>query len=275
MKKYKSFKKILAGAILLFFASCQKEQTLIKRGEENLTSVSQRKSKEKPVVSFFKYYGDSIGYNNNGLVSELWMNQWNYGTTCEYPSSSLAIVKTFSKENGDVMAEFQVTLNMKGLATQASVKKYTNGVVTKEYITKYAYDTRDHLVHIDNPNGNGYHFFYNYSGDKLESSVQEFGSNKQTYTFEYESMKVPVALPVQFRMSYDDFFFLSGLFLNGMYGKFTPYAVKSMINPTAWSAPVTFINTYGTSGEWLKSDPEYLSGETMVYTLQFKYIKLP
>lgn len=261
----------LAGLALLaaiFLFSCKKSADI--SSEPNLESAAAKAPARKMVMSYNKYAGDSIEYDTKGRVKETWVGN-PYGTIHEYPSANQVIVKNIDRINNKVTAQFIVTLNNNGKAIETHGTHYdTNGGIVKDFISAFEYDGAGRLTKVTNDNGNNIDVAFTYSGKlltKINRGVQEM-------VLEYDqSRKLPVGITNYYGLMYDNYFYLSGLFANGMMGKMPSYAVNK-ISADYWIKPVLFTNTYGPDNELLKSELTEWKSEYMMYELTMRYQRI-
>lgn len=249
---------VLALLVASFLLSCNKDND----------GGSNNKPYTKLVISYNKYAGDSMHYDSKGRVTEQWVDM-PYPTLYEYPSANEVVVKSITRSTGKVNNKFTVTLT-NGKASKMKATHYdSNGGIVKEYVSEFVYDGAGHLVKIVNESGHNGDIVITYAGD-IVSTVKR---SVETVEFNYDmSAKLPVAVPnMIYWIVWDDYYFLSGLFLNGSMGKLPMYAVNKVHTPNVWQEPVEFHNAFGAGNTLLETtlkewDPMYMS-----YQMKMRY----
>jgi hypothetical protein len=248
----------LALVVSLFLLSCNKDN------EGN----SNNKPYTKLVITYNKYAGDSMHYDSKGRVTEQWVDM-PFPTLYEYPSPNEVIVKSITRSTGKVNNKLTVTLN-NGRASQVKATHYdANGGITKEYVSGFVYDGAGRLIKITNENGHNSDIVFTYAGEVVSTATRPY----ETVEFNYDmSTKLPVSVAnMIYGISWDDYYFLSGLFLNGMMGKLPMYAVNKVHTPGMWQNPVEFNNTFGAGNTLLKTELKQWEQMYMQYQMEMRY----
>jgi hypothetical protein len=165
--------------------------------------------------------------------------------------------------------QFIVTL-INGRASQVKATHYNaNGSISKEYVSGFVYDGAGRLIKITNVNGLNSDLVFTYAGEVVSKATRIY----ETVEFNYDmSTKLPVNVPnMIYGISWDDYFFLSGLFLNGMMGKLPMYAVNKVHTPGIWQHPVEFNNSFGPGNTLLETELKSWEQMYMQYEMEMRY----
>jgi YD repeat-containing protein len=249
---------VLTLFVTLFLLSCNKDNE----------GSSNNKPYNKLVISYNKYAGDSMHYDSKGRVTEQWVDM-PYPTLYEYPSVNEVVVKSITRSTGKVNNKFSVTLT-NGKATQAKATHYNaNGSVYKEYISGFVYDGAGRLIKVTNASGHNSDLVFTYSGEVVSTATRTF----ETVEFNYDmSKQLPVCVPnMIYGITWDDYYFLSGLFANGMMGKLPVYAVNKVYIPGVWQNPVEFNNSFGVGNTLLETKLKQWELMYMQYEMEMRY----
>jgi hypothetical protein len=248
----------LALAVTLFLLSCNKDND----------SYSNSKPYTKLAISYNKYAGDSIHYDSKGRVTEQWVDM-PYPTLYEYPSANEVMIKSITRASGKVNNKFIVTLSNGKAGTVKATHYDANGGISKEYVSEFVYDAAGRLIKIKNEGGHNSDLVFAYAGEVVSTATRPF----ETVEFGYDlSTKLPVAVPnLVYGITWNDYYFLSGLFLNGMMGKLPVYAVNKVHIPNVWQKPVEFNNTFGAGNTLLETTLKQWEQMYMQYEMRVRY----
>lgn len=261
MKKTITRPNRLAAIVLLatlFLLSCSKDN-----GE-----YDSKKPYAKLVISYNKYAGDSTHYDSKGRVTEQWVDM-PYPTLYEYPSANEVVIKSITRSDGKVNARFIITL-VNGKASKTKATYYdVNNAVSKEYTSEFIYDAMNRLVKIKNNYGSNTDIDFIYNGEVVTKVTGSYLNME----FDYDmTAKLPVAVPnMIYGTTWNDYFYLSGLFLNGMMGKLPMYAVKKAHHPNVWQSPVEFDNVFGAANRLLETKLKVWDMQYMHMQMEMRY----
>jgi hypothetical protein len=253
---------MIALALVTLLLSCKKDRDGI--GDPNDIPPGQ-----ELVMTYNKYAGDSIHYDSKGRIVESWINTI-HGTYYEYPYVGEIVVRSKNRVTDKTSVYYVITiLDGKADHFQAFALK-PDGTVEKNWISQFTYQD-NRLVKITNDAGNNVDILFEYTNNLPTKIIRGTDTAKLDYDMAH---KLPVAVVNNsYGLMYDDYYCLSGLFHDGLFGEMPMYAVNK-INRDGFFDVITFTNTFGSYNELLRSE----QGQSSIYNylnMEMRYKMVP
>lgn len=253
---------LIGLALVTLILSCKKDR-------DGITDPINVPPGQKLVMTYNKYAGDSIHYDSKGRIVESWINTI-HGTYYEYPYVGEIVVKSKNRLTDKTNAYYVITIQNGKADHLQGFNLKPDGSIDKNWLSQFTYQD-NRLVKITNDAGNNVDILFEYNNNLLTKVIRGIDTARLEYDMAH---KLPVAVVNNsYGLMYDDYYCLSGLFHDGLFGEMPMYAV-SKINRDSFVDVITFTNTFGSYNELLKSQ----HGQSPIYdnlNMEVRYKMVP